>query len=531
MKTTSQLLESTLEDLADDLDELLWLAESDLARLSGARVEVESAASSFRRSTYRTIVAQLSAAEAFCRSHMRASQKLLRSIRTRDRSDVEMLRRARDDLRDSLRTQQGLFAALIVGSDWQSPALLSSRHPTAGRHTGRVTEHHDDYKRDRHPGARAFELSYVKEYVDARPGTPVMALMTSCGMAAFTTILEYICTEILPEGPILAGRGIYHECRHRLSRIGPRTDLWWVDETDATELIDACRRLRPRALFVDSMCNSKGLGAPDLPALVGHLAAAATTETFLVVDNTCASVMLQPFALAAPHPRLHPIVFESLTKYAQFGFDRTAAGVIIAREDDALALDDYREHLGTNVSDQCAEMVPEPRRALLVRRLRRIERNAALLAAHLAELCDEKPGPLAGVCYPGLDGHRSRPVALRQGFTGGLLALEFSSDWDCPEGHGKVARALIEEARRGGVPLVAGASFGLNVTRVYRTATEVGLGPFVRIAAGTEDRGEIERLKQVLENVTRRLKRPGRPAAPADGRWAEARLGIGAAQS
>ena len=50
------------------------------------------------------------------------------------------------------------------------------------------------------------------------------------------------------------------------------------------------------------------------------------------------------------------------------------------------------------------------------------------------------------------------------------------------------------------------ASFGFDVTRVYLTASDAAHGPpFVRIAAGTEHRLDLERLKAALADAAGRL--------------------------
>lgn len=489
-----------LDDLIEDIDEIRSLTASQLHRLRSARSAVEGARHAYRRRTFVTELAQLRSAEDVFHSYAGDLLDHLHEARRR-RATVDRLRRVKSEYADLLRLQQGVSAALTVGSDWQSPVFQSSGHPTAGRHSGSVTEHLDDYKRDRHPQARTFEESYLHEYVDVPPGIEVRALMTGCGMAAFTTILNYLCTALDSKTAVVAARGMYHECGRLLadSPLGPR--VCWVDETDTAEVLDVCRRLEPAAMFLDSMCNSKRLAVPDEQAIMLELAASVGRDIYVVIDNTCASVFCQPFHLAALNPRLRVVLFESLTKYAQFGLDRVAAGMIVAPAREAAVLDGLREHLGTNIADVCVSMVPEPNRALLTRRLRRIERNARMLAEHVKRCADARSAPVVGATYPALETHPCRRAAQRLGFFGGFFAVEFRPEWECAEGHGRFVSRLIHDARRRKVNLAAGASFGLNVTRVYRTATEPGMGPFVRVAAGTEDVMEVEILKEVFASA------------------------------
>jgi cystathionine beta-lyase/cystathionine gamma-synthase len=279
-------------------------------------------------------------------------------------------------------------------------------------------------------------------------------------------------------------------------------------------LLAAFDRAQPGAIFLDSLCNSAGLRVPEWPLLIEGLTRRAESVVHLIIDNTCTSTLFQPLALLTPGSTVRPLVFESLTKYAQFGLDRAAAGVIVALDDDAVSLDMLREHLGTNVSDHCAGIIPEPNRAALVRRLRRIERNALLLARHIAGVCAQTPGPVTGACYPGLETHPCHSHAAAIGFGGGILALEIEPAWDRVAFQGRLVRALIAEARRRRAPLVAGASFGLNVTRVYRTGSSA-LASFVRISAGTEDRLALEDLKEVFGTVIRSLNREAAAPSPS----------------
>jgi cystathionine beta-lyase/cystathionine gamma-synthase len=220
---------------------------------------------------------------------------------------------------------------------------------------------------------------------------------------------------------------------------------------------------------------------PELPPLLAGLAG---TPTYLVLDNTGLSVTCQPFALADESVRL--IVFESLLKYAQLGLDRANAGVIVARSGDAERLSHYREHLGTNVADVAVHALPRPDRRVLERRLARLERNARLLAERLRE----GAGSLVEVVHP----------------RGGCLSIVFREpDATLRREHALVEQAVAEAARRG-VALLGGSSFGFDTTRIYLTAEGADYGePFVRIAAGTEHRLEIERVAEALAAAVREV--------------------------
>jgi cystathionine beta-lyase/cystathionine gamma-synthase len=501
---TEALIEGSLEDLLVDLDELAYLvvdAEAKLARLSR---DLVCHAADLRDRTLDLLVKQACAEQG---RYRQLGDELLRlSLRataaTSDpRSLIAELEEGRASLADLLRSQRAITAALIVAADWQSPSFMHSTVAAAGRQGGRITPHWNDYKRDRNLDAEAFERAYLREMVDGP--ADLRALLTGCGMAAFTTILNFLQLEGRLDAPALVGTGVYHESRELLERALPCL-VREVDERDTTALVATARELRPSAIFLDSLANTGHSPLPDLEALVPML----PPHTYLVLDNTGLSTAFQPFVLASQNGASsggRVIVFESLLKYAQLGLDRANAGIIVARAREADALADYREHLGTNASDFAAHAMPTPNRQVLERRLAHLERNAALIARRLeATLASAPMSAVEGVFYPGLRSHPCHAVARRHRFRGGCVSIAFR-----PRADLALQRAFLEtaiaEARERGVALLAGSSFGFDVTRIYLTAARFEQKPFVRVAAGTEHRVAAEKVADALASALWRV--------------------------
>lgn len=499
------LLEASFRDIRADLEELAGLVRSSYAALIRARGELDRARPHVRRPTLRAVEDEV----AFLLFRYRAvldDLEGLASCAARGPWSEDLLARMarrRLDHADLVRSLAGQAAALITATDWQSPSFLHATRSMAGRHTGRVTEHVDDYKRDRHPDALEFEEAFLRAYVDPAPGWDLVALMTSCGMSAFATVLGFLAMEGVAPRRAVMGGGVYHECRDLIARSALGRLVVEADETETDGLLSTIERERPDVVFLDSLANAKGIAVPDLGAVAGRLArqAASGRPAWLVVDNTGLSVTCQPYALIPdPPPGLEVIVFESLTKYAQFGLDRTTAGMIVASRRVAGRLSGYREHLGTNVADTSVHVIPRPDRRAFEQRLGRLGRNAAGLAAHLQGVAEDRGGfVFDGVTYPGLGGHPSHGVVRDMPFHGGFLSIGFAPGHDTYEMHHRFVKSALYEAERVGVPLAAGASFGLDTTRVYLTASTSELGePFVRISAGTEHRLGVEALKEVF---------------------------------
>ncbi|HET6864688.1 MAG TPA: PLP-dependent transferase [Solirubrobacteraceae bacterium] len=468
----TEALECALADLDADLGELSFLCASAEERLAALETGLTDACP--QPPTREVLRRTVASARRRYRALGGRIRVLLGEVQyaPRSRSLVERIAAERASLADRLRVEQALLAGLVAAPDWQSPSFLHSLAPAAGRQAGRIRAHWNDYKRDRHADAEDYELLYVQEMVDGPAGP--RALLTGCGMAAFTTILVWMVGERKLSGPVLAGHGLYHESRLLLARMLPGR-VRFVDEADTAAVLCAIGECRPSAVFLDSLSNTRSMPMPDLRAVIDALRG---TDTYLVLDNTCLSVACQPFALAREWVRL--VAFESLLKYAQLGLDRTSAGVIVARSEDAESLEDYREHLGTNIPDVSVHALPAPNRGVLERRLGRLQRNAL----HLARGLDERAPSGVSVVYPG---------------RGGCLSVLFEEPEQRLEHQHRLVGEAVAEAARRGIRLLAGSSFGFDTTRIYLTAARAEYGtPFVRIAAGTEHRLELDVLTGVL---------------------------------
>jgi cystathionine beta-lyase/cystathionine gamma-synthase len=486
------LIEDALCDLDDDLRELLFLCSAARDRLTG--LDAELAIACPHRGTREVLVRSVASARRRQQSIAARLHALRAEGQLASRSEplVARLSAGRRDLADRLRVEQALMASLLAAPDWQSPSIGHSLAPSAGRQTGRVRAHANDYKRDRHLDAAAYERRYVASCIDGP--TEVRALLTGCGMSAFTTILWWLLGEQKLRRPVIAGAGLYHEARLLLERMLPGL-VHFVDEADGGALGRAIDSLHPGAVFLDSLSNTAWMPMPDVARVIERLRG---TDAYLVLDNTCLSVGCQPFALADDPARL--VVLESLLKYHQLGLDRVNAGVIVASAADADALDRYREHTGANVPDVAVHALPPPDRDILERRLRRLQRNALHLAGRLAPCAP----PGVAIVHPGLPDHPAAGRAARLAFSGGCLSVVLPDGERRLERQRRLVEAAVGEAARRGVRLVAGSSFGFDTTRIYLTAAHAECGtPFIRIAAGTEHRLELEPLAQALAAAIR----------------------------
>jgi cystathionine beta-lyase/cystathionine gamma-synthase len=483
------LVECACADLQADFRELEFLCADAARKLADFEGVLDSACAHART---RDLLARRIAAS---RRRYCATAGRVRSLRCqagadpRSRSLIDELAAQKESFAELLRAEQALLAALLSAADWQSPSYLHSLTPAAGRHAGQIRAHWNDYKRDRHPDGDAYERRYVESMIDGPSG--LQALLTSCGMAAFATILWFLLGEGKLSGPVIAGAGLYHESRLLLDQLLPGR-VRYVDERDTTGVLAAFAELEPSAVFLDSLSNSAWMPMPELAALIDSLRG---SDTYLILDNTGLSLGCQPFLLAGEGVRL--VMFESLLKYAQLGLDRANAGVIVTGPDDAAVLDRYREHMGTNLADVSVQALPRPDRGVLGRRLLRLERNALLIAKRLSERAPAR----VTIVHPGLSSHACAQVAASLPFRGGCLSVVFDPRGGCPGCEQALVEAAVRAAAQRGVPLLAGSSFAFDTTRVYPLTDAAYGGPFVRIAAGTEHRLAVESIAEVLADA------------------------------
>ena len=505
-------MHASLADLREDIQDLLALAESCGKRVLRHKGGLERSKGVYHDGTLTFLTAQTEQLRRAYRdvdASLRAELKKASAWTDGDVTRLIKLKRATADL---LRALQSNLAFVLSAGDWQSPSFLHSALPQAGTQTGKIVGTRNDYKRDRHLDANTFETAFAREYFGSGALFPIEAYLMSSGMAAFSTLVFHLRADQQVRGPILVGASAYFENKIVLERAFPG-QVRYVNESDADAVVDAARRLRPQAVFLDTLCNTDTLAAPDVAAIVPRLLAVLPKKSFLVVDNSGMSIACQPSDwLKTVGSALRPVVrmerktrvfvIESLNKYYQFGFDRVTGGIVwTPAEFAASGIAKARVFLGTNMPDASVLAMPEPWKDGLRRRMGRMGRNAMLLAERIEAYLGEHPGgPVSHVVYPGLATHSSAAWSKSRWFHGSFLVLAFRNDRQDTRTYQKFVSRAIDRARRDGVDLVSGTSFGFDVTRVYLTALRATgvTKPFVRVSAGTETAGEIEAVASVL---------------------------------
>lgn len=407
-------------------------------------------------------------------------------------------------IKEVIRANQGLLGSLLTMTDWQSPSYESSGLSQAGIQTGTIYATINDYKRDQHRDALALENAYKKAYVDAPIKFPIQPLATVSGMAAFTTILTFLVLEKKIRDTVIVGRASYFQNKELIHKLF--TNLIEVDENDTDAFLRAVETHNPRAVFLDTLGNMEDMTVPDTHTIIRRLAK-CKQELYLIIDNSCLSVMYQPLAGAPWKSRLRIIIFESLNKFHQFGMDRVTGGMITASGRDALKLFDWRVHAGTNIPDNTVHSIPTPNRKALTRRMMRIGKNTLYLATAIQAHLDAHPNTkLARIVYPGLPNHPNYAWSGSLPFHGAFFVLAFKPQYQSIAVYKRFVSLAITTARKRDATLVGGTSFGLDTTRIYLTAVRTSTTtPFIRIAPGLESKEDLHLVAQALIHAITKL--------------------------
>jgi cystathionine beta-lyase/cystathionine gamma-synthase len=482
---------SSQSDLTDDLNELLFLANSKIEQLRQFNNFLASPGDAVRPKTS-ALIRDLS--DKYLAEY---NQLKVDIVAAQNHPTSEL----KHELADKIRALSGITGALLASTDWQSPSFLHSQFSQAGAQTGKISGNLNDYKRDHNIDAENYESAFRSEYIDATLRIPPHVYTTSSGMAAFTTIVNTLHLDGIINGPVLAGQSCYFECKKILERFFGE-NLYYVDEMDSDGLVARVKELQPAVIFLDTLCNTESIALPDMKTIISRLAHEALRPTTLVLDNTGLGISYQAFKdLPLLPSKLHLITFESLLKYHQFGTDRTPAGVIWTKAISPFGVSGWRMHLGTTLADSAVLALPKPNRVLLAKRMARLNRNAHYLAETLDAHIKKMTGsPYSHVVYPGLPEYPGAAWTKDLPFHGSFLVLACKSAEPEISLHKTFISFAIEEARREKIDLISGTSFGFDTTRIYLTALHATkiTKPFMRISVGTETWDEIQKLAEVL---------------------------------
>ncbi len=375
---------------------------------------------------------------------------------------------------DEIRRSYLERAANLVIDDWQSPSYLSSLIGQAGRREGKIIGNITDYTRDQHDLSMAYEKKYAKEYLPRIGILPIEPYVTSSGMAALTTIIVMLHRTMGVDVTVLVGKHSYFQNLEILTKSFAKVILF--DENDESEFKKLIEIEKPKAIFVDSLCNESSLTRSPVPQIAEQMSKILKAQSYLIVDNSMMATKFEfKSVLKYRSSRLGIIGFESLNKYHQFGLDRVTGGIVWGNSIRlSVAINQARRHAGTIMSDIGVAMLPTPNRQVMRMYLDRIWQNREILQNVLGE---------------------------RVTGEGAQAVIKFEKKMSY-EKIQKIIKKIISRAKKEKVQIVAGTSFGMPNTRVYLTARQSQYTEmFLRVSVGTEEKEQIEKIAEIIKQV------------------------------
>ncbi|MEO6508686.1 MAG: PLP-dependent transferase [Patescibacteria group bacterium] len=485
-------------DLREDLEELIYL-------FSCYSNHLRSFQKLFSRIADHSSIEYIKNQTEYYLAYLQIRTTQLKELVTKSQSNLDVadifsISKQRAVFFDQLRTVIASIGALLTSTDWQSPSYTHSLQSQAGIQEGEITATINDYKRDRHLNEIQYQDAFIKEYIDGVIKFPMSAYLTTSGMAALTAIITYLHTAKNIVGPVMIGKSIYFENAEMIRGFFKEKNIVEVDEMDTESILQTFNTHQPDLLIFDSLCNATTVAAPDLTRILKHITTHAQKETYFIIDNSTLSISLQPLKEISIKSNIRLIVFESLNKYHQFGLDRVTAGIIWMRGISFANFNYARVHSGTNIVDSSCYALPLPNRKQLEKRLKRFNRNATYLAAAISDhLKTSSSKKIESVVYPGLESHPSFAWIKDSFFKGSYFVIDFKIKYKKVSEYQRFVKAVLDIAKKEKVSIVGGTSFGLNTTRIYLTAKNSKFGPpFVRVSVGTENRLELEKIKNVF---------------------------------
>ncbi len=457
-------------------------------------------------------------------------------------------------------------AALEESPAWYSPTYGASLRGQKG--PGQRSEPcRTDYQRWKMDDVVELERELTKMVFPDTKRIDAESVLSNSGMAALSGIFAYIDREIAHaelhklKPPVMKTEDQYFEVDqaiddHFSSRgMKPRE----FDPQDIDALAQAMGKEVPVAVFLNPQSNMYEMKPTDISHLLEKLTDRAwfdslpkkfknngywTHHIHLIIDNSTLGRLAKwkEFNFALLPQCIRIITFESLIKFAQDGQDIAQGGL-------ATALGSYAGSDLRRFRSQLGLMPPETTVRRLQsfgsadtqdRKLERHSRNTLFLANEIQSSIEEG-GFLKEVVHPLLPSHPQHAIAKRENAgAGGLFHIGLNVDFlrnycevhrysndrlwfqenavepsKFKEYAESIARAylhlVVALAKRGGVELNLGTSYGFHTTRlaVYtklRTKQEESdryftLVPYLRVATGTENIKDCTLIADVIKRA------------------------------
>lgn len=393
----------------------------------------------------------------------------------------------------NIRTASQLIAAASTALEWCSPSYSQALAPQFFDVSSQESKD-VNYERYGYSDCSRIEEQLLR--ILQVPPDRYTVTVTSSGMAAYSLIEAFLLRHrLLQNAAVLLSPYIYFEAAEQLTSL---KGLRVVNSTSyaSHELAEQATLLDAAVIFADPLANHTAQRMVDVWDLLSRIDS-TNSDTTLVVDG---SMLPAAFASALCNFRRSDqiLYYESCSKYLQYGQDMSMAGVVVHAVELKPVMDRLRRNLGAILTRHGSRLFPNYEPLQFFDRVRRIETGATTLATILSE--NPTVYGQTDVIHPSLARHPDFDLGKRIGRVGGCITFRLHKPGNNQRG---LLEVLIDHiltcARREGVGLVKGVSFGFSIPRIAATsAMAENDPPFLRLAAGDYTPTEVERLARVI---------------------------------
>lgn len=303
-------------------------------------------------------------------------------------------------------------------------------------------------------------------------------LLTSSGMAAFTTIQLYLLQQLNINDNILLPPYIYFEAMEQLQGL-KHINLLYSPTFDAEDIVHEAEKTNAHVVFIDPVANIVGLPTTNIRHFAKIVCSCpGWADRIVVIDGTMVSGGMTIYDwFKGPHaPTV--LYYESASKYLQLGLDLQMAGVVVypSRLDECMRT--IRRNAGTVLYSRGATLMPPVDYRLYQTRTSLLSDNAEKIHEHLQTGLRS----VAEACFPNV----WREFGWRHG--GALITICLLGDgMNNKEGLEACIELILRAAEARDTPLTKGVSFGFSTSRISAASSMArDSEPFLRIAVGID---------------------------------------------
>ena len=331
----------------------------------------------------------------------------------------------------------------------------------------------------------------------------VSVLTTSSGMAAYSLIEKYLIRDILEQNDIIySPRYDYGELQN-IKFCGKLFSIVQHENDNHDEIINYILNCCPKVVFLSSIYNIPGTPVLDILFILEKIYNSEyQKDIHIIIDDSLVTGAINPFIFQTDFINIY--YFSSAIKYLQAGMDSGFAGILAVNKSKFDCFRKLRGMTGLGLYDNSAWLYPLQTFEIYQARMRRLTRNALLVAEKLQE--NEEFYKHWDVQYPLLQNHPDYHSAKKLPFIGSLVTLvprsaPLFANFENVQPLFKLIDRILRSAHEEGISIIRSESFGFSDVRINAYGWYNRKPPYIRLSCGDRCYEEIHHIVTKLSEI------------------------------